>query len=56
MGLSLPEVVRAEEKLHKFITAEQVLEEPKHFLKARLLEGGAGLGAPGQRGLEGQDW
>lgn len=35
--------------------AEQVLEEPKHFLKARLLEGSMGLRAPGQRGLEGQD-
>lgn len=42
------------EKLGKIIRAEQVPKESKHFLRARLPEGGAGLEIPGQRGLEGQ--
>lgn len=43
------------EKLGKIITAKWVPKEPSHFLRARLPEGGAGLRALGQRGLEGQD-
>lgn len=43
------------EKKGKMIIAEWIPKEPKHFLRARPPEGGAGLEVPGQRGLEGQD-
>lgn len=53
MGPYLPAWLRAEKKLVKITTAEQIPREPKHFLRERLPEGGAGLTF--QRGLEGQD-